>query len=117
MKTIKYFLVTVFIVSLGACVYEFPEPVAPGPISGGNADFDKFVSLGDLATAGFSDLALYQESQETCFPAMMAKSFNQITSRAFVTPLFESENGFNRLYPCLLQASSNSSCHNVYNLA
>ncbi len=46
-----------------------------GKASSGNADFSKFVSIGDSLTAGFADGALYLLGQTNSYPNTLAKQF------------------------------------------
>ncbi|TMM58177.1 G-D-S-L family lipolytic protein [Maribacter algarum] len=66
-------------------VFEVPTPPAIN-FTSGEADFSKFVSVGNSLTAGFSDNALFMEGQTNSFPNMMASSFAQVGGGAFTIP-------------------------------
>ena len=66
-------------------VFEVPMPPAINYTSG-EADFSKFVSVGNSLTAGFSDNALFMDGQTNSFPNMMASSFAQVGGGAFTIP-------------------------------
>lgn len=64
--------------------------------SKGNADFSKYVALGNSLTAGYADGALYLSGQENSYPAIIA---GQLKSSGFMTtdfkqPLMKDEYGF-----------------------
>jgi len=46
-----------------------------GTQSSGDADFTKFVAIGDSVTAGYADGALYLLGQQNSFPLMLAQQF------------------------------------------
>jgi len=69
----------------------------------GNADFSKYVALGNSLTSGYADGELYKSGQENSYPAILAKQFEAAGGGEFKQPLMFDEYGFgNRL---LLNAS------------
>jgi len=62
-------------------------PLNTGTPSAGDADFTKFVALGDSLTAGYADGALYLLGQQNSFPAIMAQQFADVSGGAFEQPL------------------------------
>ncbi len=52
-----------------------PPPLNSGAASPGNADFTKFVAIGDSLTAGYADGALYLLGQQNSFPSILAQQF------------------------------------------
>ncbi len=80
--------------SLAACSAEFDNPVNnPASYSEGDADFSKFVSIGDSLTAGRADGALYRSAQENSFPAILAQQFAMVGGGAFTQPLMDDDLG------------------------
>ena len=63
-----------------------PPPLNSGSASAGNADFTKFVSIGDSLTAGYADGALYLLGQQNSFPGMLAQQFAAVGGGTFVQP-------------------------------
>lgn len=63
-----------------------PEPPIEKPPSEGITDFSTYVALGDFATAGFSDAALFIDGQEASFPNMLAGSFATAGGGDFTIP-------------------------------
>ncbi|MCS6821996.1 MAG: SGNH/GDSL hydrolase family protein [Microscillaceae bacterium] len=63
------------------------EESAPAP-SKGNADFTKYVAVGNSLTAGFADNGLYREGQLNSYPALLAQQFKLVGGGDFIQPLF-----------------------------
>ncbi len=72
---------------ISACDNNFDNPVGDSDYSNGNADFSKFVSIGDSLTAGFADGALYLKGQENSYPAILAQQFAKVGGGEFTQPL------------------------------
>lgn len=75
-KNIKWIVFASFVVT--ACSYDdgIPAPEAElPPIVAGEADFSRYVALGNSLTAGFSDNALFIEGQRNSFTKLMADQF------------------------------------------
>ncbi len=66
-----------------------------GKASSGDADFSKFVSIGDSLTAGYADGALYLLGQTNSYPATLAKQFADAdgVAVAFEQPLVGDNQG------------------------
>jgi len=58
------------------------------PLTAGSANFSKYVALGDSFAAGFSDNALFIESQKTSYPNIMAQQFATVGGGAFTNPIY-----------------------------
>ncbi|MBJ6117740.1 hypothetical protein JAO76_06040 [Pontibacter sp. BT310] len=54
-----------------------PEIDAPNPTAG-EANFSKYVALGNSLTAGFADGALYLEGQQSSYPSILAQQFAEV---------------------------------------
>lgn len=78
------------IVIVGACTYDFPEQVEP---TSGEADFTKMVSIGSSLTAGFSNGALYDASQQASFPLILANQLKLVGGGDFNQPTINAVNG------------------------
>ena len=63
-----------------------PEIDAPA-VSRGDADFSKYVSLGNSLTSGFADAALYRSGQEVSYPNILAQQFKLAGGGEFKQPL------------------------------
>ena len=108
MKNNRYlyiFLITVLLV--GGCAQEpiIPETVLIEPTveTGvkGNADFTKFIAIGNSFVAGVQGGALFTEGQDNSLPAIMAKQFqiSGIGGGAFVQPSIKATLGWNLFVP------------------
>lgn len=59
------------------------------------ADFTKFIAVGNSLTAGFADGGLYLEGQQAAFPVLMAAQMKVVGGGSFQAPFFDpaQENG------------------------
>ena len=78
---------------------ENPTPETPTG-SKGNADFSKYVSIGNSLTAGYQAGALFTEGQQNSFPLILSKQFSiaQGATLTFNQPDINSVNGYNSSY-------------------
>ncbi len=74
--------------ALGGCQVDVNGPKA----NGGEADFSKYVAVGNSLTAGFADNGLYLEGQQNSYPSLLAGQFKQVGGGDFVQPLFPAAN-------------------------
>ncbi|MFD2999981.1 SGNH/GDSL hydrolase family protein [Pontibacter toksunensis] len=72
---------------LTSCDPEIDVPAA----SSGQADFSKYLAVGNSLTAGFQDNGLYREGQLNSYPAILADQFEEVGGGEFVQPLFTEE--------------------------
>ncbi len=72
---------------ISACDSGFDNPVGDKSFSNGDADFTKFVSVGDSLTAGYADGALYLAGQNNSYPAILAQQFAKVGGGSFSQPL------------------------------
>ncbi|MBC8034979.1 MAG: hypothetical protein H7Y03_12580, partial [Chitinophagaceae bacterium] len=80
-----------------SCEQEIAELQPPAEPSGepGNADFTKFVSIGNSLTAGYQASALFTEGQNNSYPSIMAKQFAFVSvNDEFNQPDINSANGY-----------------------
>ncbi|WP_137403942.1 SGNH/GDSL hydrolase family protein [Echinicola rosea] len=83
---------------LGACQYEFPASPVDAP-DAGNADFSKYVAVGNSLTAGLMDGALYDRAQQNSFAVILAGQLEATGGGSFNVPDIDSENGFFSMGP------------------
>ena len=84
----------------GACKQNPIEPVAPEPPvvetpSKGDADFSKFVALGDSYVAGAQGGTLFDASQASSLPKILADQFATVGGGVFNQPDVAHPNGLN----------------------
>jgi hypothetical protein len=94
MKT-RYLLFILPAFILAACEPKIDE-FAP---SAGNADFSRYIAVGDFWTAGFADGSLYKPGQENSFPSMLSGRFATVGGGEFKQPLMVDDYGFGMPVP------------------
>jgi len=75
--------------SLGSCK---PDLEDSPKSSAGQADFSRYIAVGNSLTAGFGDNGLYLEGQQTSYPAILGQQFALVGGGAFAQPLFAAAN-------------------------
>jgi lysophospholipase L1-like esterase len=94
MKNLKYIYISLGIIAFTAC--NDPEDVDITPeviveeqveLSAGSADFSNYVALGNSLTAGFTDGALFQASQNLSLPNLLSQKFSLAGGGNFTQPL------------------------------
>ena len=91
-NNIKY--LAILALGLIACEPEFDNPIDESDIyKSGEADFSKFVALGNSLTAGYADGALYITGQENSYPNILSKQFAFAGGGAFTQPLMADNAG------------------------
>lgn len=93
MKT-KYIWLILLLIGFTACENDDNSSSTPiVELSPGNADFTKYVAIGNSLTAGFSDAALFMATQENSFPNILAQQFALVGGGAFTQPLMSDNFG------------------------
>ena len=93
MKNIKYIVLASSLLLFTNC--NDPEDVDLNPIieevlpnlTAGSADFSNYVAIGNSLTAGFTDGALFQASQENSLPNILSQKFASVGGGDFTQPL------------------------------
>lgn len=96
MFKIKYIWLLLLLISFTACNNDDDsgQPIVELPdLTSGEADFSKFVSLGNSLTAGFTDNALFIASQNNSFPNLLSQKFALAGGGAFNQPLMSDNFG------------------------
>jgi len=92
MKKILYILLSLFVASsFVACEPEFSNPVSDSTYTSGNADFSKYVAVGNSLTAGYTNGTLYKSGQENSFPAILAGQMSLAGGGEFTQPYLEDD--------------------------
>lgn len=90
-KLIALFLASVAVVS---CDEEFENSVEDGGVyTSGEADFTKYVTVGNSLTAGFADGALYLDGQLNSYPNIIAGQMQLAGGGEFNQPLVNDNTG------------------------
>jgi lysophospholipase L1-like esterase len=88
MKTFKHFIYfTLGLIWLSACKPEISAIVKP---TRGNADFTRYIAVGNSLTAGYADGGLYLSGQLNSYPGIMANQMQAVGGGSFTQPLFSS---------------------------
>ncbi len=91
-KNIKF--LAILAIGLVACEPEFDNPIdESGIYTSGEADFSKYIALGNSLTAGFADGALYITGQENSFPNILSQQFAFAGGGEFTQPLMADNAG------------------------
>lgn len=70
-----------------SCNTDFENDVTSVAVSKGNADFSKYVALGNSLTSGYRDGALYVDAQNESYPSMIAAQMKLAGGGEFKQPL------------------------------
>lgn len=76
----KHYFKYIAVLALGivSCEPEFDNPVdEAGAYTNGEADFSRYVALGNSLTAGYADNALYITGQESAYPNILSQQFEK----------------------------------------
>ena len=76
-----------------SCNTDFDQDVSSIVVSKGNADFTKYVALGNSLTSGYRDNALYIDGQNESYPNMLAKQMQLAGGGAFKQPMMPNNTG------------------------
>jgi len=96
MKKLNLKYITLFIAAIAvvSCDPELENPIdEAGFYTSGEADFSKYVSIGNSLTSGFADGALYLDAQEKSFPAIIAGQMALAGGGEFNQPLVNDNAG------------------------
>ena len=86
-KIILSAVAAVATLSLVGCNTDFDNDVQDIKITSGEANFTKYVALGNSLTSGFRDNALYIDGQNESYPSMLAQQMKLAGGGEFVQPM------------------------------
>lgn len=96
MKNLSKIFIATSLVVFASCEPDFDEPVEDFQATSGDADFSKYVALGNSLTSGFTDNALFISGQVNSYPNMLATQMMMAGGGNFTQPLMPDEiGGFN----------------------
>ena len=93
MKKLNKILLAALAVTLFSCDDDFDNPVEDFVVSSGDADFSRYVALGNSLTAGYTDNALFISGQQNSYPAILAGLMKPAGGGEFKIPLMQDETG------------------------
>lgn len=76
-----------------SCNTDFDTDVKDITVTKGEADFSKYVALGNSLTSGYRDGALYIDGQNESYPSMIAQQMKLVGGGDFKQPLMADNNG------------------------
>lgn len=76
-----------------SCKNDFDNDVEDILITAGDANFSKYVALGNSLTSGYRDNALYASAQQESYPNLMAMQMKAAGGGEFKLPLMPNETG------------------------
>ncbi|WP_431292376.1 G-D-S-L family lipolytic protein [Pedobacter sp. P26] len=68
-----------------------PEIETPAGTSAGQANFSKYIAVGNSLTSGYADGGLYLEGQKVAYPNLIAAKMSSVGGGAFTSPFFTEE--------------------------
>ncbi|MCQ9635228.1 G-D-S-L family lipolytic protein [Chryseobacterium sp. WG14] len=90
--------VSALLFTVTSCNTDFDTDVKDIPVTKGDADFSKYISLGNSLTSGYRDGALYSSGQNESYPSMIAGQMRLAGGGDFKQPLMPNDvGGFNNL--------------------
>lgn len=93
MKNLTKIFIAASLVIFTSCDNDFDNPVEDFVATSGDADFSKYVALGNSLTAGFTDNALFISAQNNSYPNMLAQSMAMAGGGSFNAPMMPDEIG------------------------
>jgi lysophospholipase L1-like esterase len=85
--------VSALLFTVTSCNTDFDTDVKDIQPSKGNADFSRYVALGNSLTSGYRDGALYIDGQNESYPSMIAQQMKLVGGGDFKQPLMGDNNG------------------------
>ncbi|MET3113359.1 lysophospholipase L1-like esterase [Pedobacter sp. CG_S7] len=86
MKSTYFFksILAVAFLALASCKASI-DTIVPNK---GNADFSRYIAIGNSLTSGYADGGLYLDGQKNSFPEMLAAQMKSVGGGSFATPFF-----------------------------
>jgi len=93
MKKLNKILLAALAVTLFSCDNDFDNPVEEFQVSKGQADFSKYIAIGNSLTSGYTDNALFKSGQENSYPNILAGLMKAAGGGEFKTPFMKDDIG------------------------
>lgn len=77
------------VVAIAALSWASCKKDAKTKVSAGDADFSKYVAIGNSITAGYADNALYYDGQMVAYPYLIAQQLKQVGGGEFKQPMVD----------------------------
>ncbi len=93
MKHLNKIVLVALTATMFSCDQDFDNPVEDIKVTAGEADFQKYIALGNSLTSGYRDNALYRSGQENSYPNMLAGLMKAAGGGEFTTPYMPNDTG------------------------
>ncbi|MGU9939467.1 G-D-S-L family lipolytic protein [Empedobacter brevis] len=93
MKHLNKIVLVALAATMFSCDQDFDNPVEDIKVTAGEADFQKYIALGNSLTSGYRDNALYRSGQENSYPNMLAGLMKAAGGGEFTTPYMPDDTG------------------------
>ena len=93
MKHLNKIVLVALAATMFSCDQDFDNPVEDIKVTAGEADFQKYIALGNSLTSGYRDNALYRSGQENSYPNMLAGLMKAAGGGEFTTPYMPNDTG------------------------
>ena len=93
MKHLNKILLVALAATMFSCDDDFEHPVEDFQVTKGDADFSKYIALGNSLTSGYRDNALYHSGQENSYPNMLAGLMKAAGGGEFKIPYMPNDTG------------------------
>src|SRR6218665_2483892 len=93
MKKLYISTIAVSLLFAVSCQNDFENSTEDVVVTSGEANFSKYVSLGNSLTSGYRDGALYIDGQNESYPSMVAQQMQLAGGGEFKQPLMADNNG------------------------
>src|SRR5690606_21515168 len=87
LKNIQWSISAAAVVFVSSCAPDIESPSS----SAVQANFSKYIAIGNSLTAGFADGGLYLEGQQVAYPNLIAEQLKAVGGGEFKTPFFSQE--------------------------
>ncbi|KOS07458.1 G-D-S-L family lipolytic protein [Flavobacterium akiainvivens] len=88
MKNRNILFISLLAMGVAGCEPEFENEVTNASYSAGEADFSRYVAVGNSLTAGFMDGTVFRSGQMYSFPNLLAQQFALVGGGAFTQPSY-----------------------------
>jgi lysophospholipase L1-like esterase len=91
MKNKNILFITLLAMGIAGCEPEFENELTNASYSAGEADFTRYVAVGNSLTAGFMDGTMYRSGQMYSFPNLLAQQFALVGGGPFTQPSYDED--------------------------
>ncbi|HAR74390.1 MAG TPA: G-D-S-L family lipolytic protein [Flavobacteriaceae bacterium] len=93
MKHLNKIVLVALAATMFNCSEDFEHPIEDIQVSAGEANFSKYIALGNSLTSGYRDNALYKSGQENSYPNMLAGLMKAAGGGEFKIPYMPNDTG------------------------